>query len=52
MEREDYVDLTQEIIKNGPGFDPAAPVNRAHELRLYDYYGRPKYWTQVEDNSR
>jgi hypothetical protein len=29
-------------------FDPAVPVNRAYELRLYDYYGRPKYWAQVD----
>jgi len=21
-----------------------APVNRAYDNRLYDYYGRPKYW--------
>jgi uncharacterized protein YrrD len=47
-EREVYVDLAQDTIKNSPEFDPAAPVNRAYELRLYDYYGRPKYWTQVE----
>jgi hypothetical protein len=30
-----------------PEFDPSAPVNRAYELRLYDCYGRPKYWTQA-----
>lgn len=48
VEREVYVDLAQETIKNSPEFDPAAPVNRAYELRLYDYYGRPRYWTRVE----
>jgi sporulation protein YlmC with PRC-barrel domain len=42
-----YLDLDRETIKNSPEFDPSAPVNRAYELRLYDYYGRPKYWTQV-----
>jgi len=38
------VDLPRENIKNSPEFDPSAPINRAFELRLYDYYGRPKYW--------
>lgn len=38
------VDLTCEQIKNGPEFDPFAPVNREYEERLYDFYGRPKYW--------
>jgi hypothetical protein len=39
-----YVDLPKELIKNSPEYDPTAPVNREYEERLYDYYGRPKYW--------
>ncbi len=38
------VDLTREEIENSPPYDPATPVNRDYELKLYDYYGRPKYW--------
>jgi hypothetical protein len=38
------VDLTQEEIKSSPEYDPTAPVNRQYEERLYDYYGRPRYW--------
>ena len=38
------VDLTSEEVKNSPEYDPSAPVNREYELRLYDFYGRPKYW--------
>ncbi|MDA3971437.1 MAG: PRC-barrel domain-containing protein [Desulfobulbaceae bacterium] len=38
------VDLTVEAIKNSPEYDPSAPVNREYEVRLYDFYGRPKYW--------
>jgi len=38
------VDLTVEAVKNSPEYDPAAPVNREYETRLYDYYGRPYYW--------
>ncbi len=39
------VDLTQEQIKGAPEFDPKDPVNRGYEEVLYDYYGRPKYWS-------
>lgn len=39
-----HLDLEREIIKNGPEYDPSTPVNREYETRLYDYYGRPKYW--------
>lgn len=38
------VELTQEAVKDSPEYDPAAPINREYETRLYDYYGRPKYW--------
>lgn len=37
--------LSREQIKNSPPYDPNAPVNRQYEVHLYDYYGRPKYWT-------
>jgi hypothetical protein len=46
LERLVHVDLLRETIQNSPEFDPSAPVNRAYEVRLYDYYGRPKYWDQ------
>jgi hypothetical protein len=39
-----YVDLSKEKIKESPRYDASAPVNRKYEERLYDYYGRPKYW--------
>jgi hypothetical protein len=39
-----YVDLDQETIKNSPEYDPETPINREYEERLYDFYGRPKYW--------
>jgi len=40
-----YVDLTKDLIKDSPEFDPSFPINRRYEKRLYDYYGRPKYWS-------
>jgi hypothetical protein len=39
------VDLNRHTIKNSPEFDPSQPVNRKYEIQLYDYYGRPVYWT-------
>ena len=44
-----HADLPREEISNSPPFDPAAPVNRAYEQRLYDYYGRPAYWQGKEE---
>ena len=37
-----HVHLTGQAIRESPAFDPAAPVNRETETRLYDYYGRPR----------
>ena len=39
-----FVDLPKEMIKKSPEYDPSAPINREYEERLYDFYGRPKYW--------
>lgn len=39
-----YVDITRRAVKESPDYDPTEPVNREYETRLYDYYGRPKYW--------
>lgn len=37
--------LSREEVRNSPPYDPNQPVNRRYEVHLYDYYGRPKYWT-------
>ncbi len=39
------VDLDKERVRNSPPYSPDAPVNRGYEERLYDFYGRPAYWT-------
>jgi hypothetical protein len=38
------MDLRRRAIRDSLEFDPAVPVNREYEVRLYDYYGRPRYW--------
>ncbi len=39
------LDLTREAIRESPEWHADAGVNREYEERLYDYYGRPAYWT-------
>lgn len=43
------VDLTREAVENAPPFDPSQPVNRSVEERLYDFYGRPRYWVKERE---
>ncbi len=43
-EHEVWVDVPKQTIEDSPPYDPSAPVNREYEIRIYDYYGRPKYW--------
>jgi len=44
-DQEVWVDVSSEMIEDSPPYDPSAPVNREYEVQMYDYYGRPKYWT-------
>lgn len=39
-----YVNMDRESVKSSPEYKPSDPVNRIYEERLYDFYGRPKYW--------
>jgi hypothetical protein len=45
-ERSVTVNLQKESVKEAPPFDPTQPVNPTYEKRLYDFYGRPVYWTE------
>lgn len=45
--RRVQVGLTRAMIESGPEYDPATPINRQYEEVFYDYYGRPKYWTEA-----
>jgi len=44
IEKTVYIDLLRETIEKSPEYDPAVPLDRAYETRLYDHYDRPKYW--------
>jgi hypothetical protein len=39
-----HVSLSRQLIKKSPKFNYSHPVNLESETRLYDYFGRPKYW--------
>jgi hypothetical protein len=39
--------LSRDAVQDSPEFDPSEPVNREYEVRLYDYYGRPHYWSRL-----
>jgi hypothetical protein len=41
---EVQVDLAKETIQNSPEYDPAAPLTRDFETRLYDHYQQRRYW--------
>jgi hypothetical protein len=41
------MNLQQAEIRSSEQFDPLAAVNRGYEVRLYDYYGRPRYQEAV-----
>lgn len=39
-----FVNLTQDEIRRSPEYDPAKPIDRQYEERLYHHYRRPGYW--------
>jgi len=38
------ISMKKSAVEGSPEYDPALPINMEYETRLYDYYGRPKYW--------
>jgi stress response protein YsnF len=44
--------LTKEEILNSPEYHATDPVNREYEEKLYDYYGRPSYWSTIRHPKR
>jgi hypothetical protein len=38
------VSMSKEEVEGSPEYDPGLPINMEYQSRLYDYYGRPKYW--------
>jgi hypothetical protein len=46
MDESILINLPRKTIQNAPEYDPEKPVNRKYEERLYDFYGRPRYWNE------
>jgi hypothetical protein len=42
------VDLTRAAVKHAPAYDPDALPDREQERRIYEHYGRPRYWVDNE----
>lgn len=43
-----YVDLSRELIRKSPQWDPNKPVSRRYELQLHQHYDSAPYWTALE----
>lgn len=41
------VDVEQQQVRDAPAYDPDTPIDRAYEVGLYDFYGRPGYWKSL-----
>jgi hypothetical protein len=41
------VKMTRQAIKDAPAYDPAAPLDRAREMSLHEYYGHIGYWADA-----
>jgi hypothetical protein len=42
------VNLTRQAIRTAPPFDPAKLPDRLYEARLFNHYGQPAYWSDIE----
>ena len=50
-EQRVHVDVPKQKLQESPEFDPDAPINRRYEERLYDFYGRPRYWSPTDEET-
>jgi hypothetical protein len=44
-----YVDFDRETIERAPAYDPAMPLTREDEQRLFAHYNRPPYWERSNE---
>jgi hypothetical protein len=45
-----FTDIAAESVRHGPPFDPAKPIDKDLETRLFDYYGKPPYWKSESES--
>jgi hypothetical protein len=48
-QRNVYVDMSRQAIKDSPEYDPSITVNREYESRLYDHYREHGYWREKRE---
>lgn len=44
QKRELSINMHREAIQQAPSFDPAKPISRAYEKKLFNYHSRQPYW--------
>jgi hypothetical protein len=44
-----YVDFDRQTVERAPLYDPAAPLTREDEEKLFEHYQRPPYWKRTSE---
>ncbi len=45
VDKDVHLNIDSEVLKNSPEFDLSQPISRNYEIKLYDFYGHPYYWS-------
>ncbi len=46
-----HVEFDSNTIKGAPAYEPAVPITREYETKLFEYYHREPYWTSPSETS-
>jgi hypothetical protein len=46
LESRVYIDFDRATIQRSPAYDPALPISREYESRLFDHYNGKPYWNR------
>lgn len=47
LERSVRLNMSRQVVKDGPEWDPERIVDRDYEERLHAHYGLPDYWSHT-----
>jgi hypothetical protein len=45
------IDLTRQVIKDSPPYNPGVPLNREQEAGMHGHYGRAGYWAREPNHA-
>ncbi len=46
LESRIYIDFDRATVKRSPEYDPALPISRQYETKLFEHYNQKPYWTR------